>query len=111
MSVHTVDTADTLAGSLMAPPFGFGMQKKYKRPGELQMEVSSKLLLGRKASGELEITKNNSPKGKTGPAFNENEEKMKKMNPIKINVKILMKKKLLNVNAIIALALSLLRVM
>jgi len=66
MSVHTVmtkATADTMAGSLIAPPFAFGMQKQYKPLGEY--EISSKLLLGRKASGELEITNNKSPKGKT----------------------------------------------
>jgi hypothetical protein len=72
MSVGTVATADTMAGSLMAPPFGFGMQKQYKKLG--QYEISSKLLLGRKASGELEITNNKSPKGKTGPGFNEENE-------------------------------------
>ena len=33
MSVGTVATADTMAGSLMAPPFGFGMQKQYKKLG------------------------------------------------------------------------------
>lgn len=66
MSVHTVmtkATADTLAGSLIAPPFAFGVQKAYKPLGEY--EISSKLLLGRKASGELEIRDNKSPKGKT----------------------------------------------
>jgi len=63
----TKATADTMAGSLIAPPFAFGMQKQYKPLGEY--EISSKLLLGRKASGELEITTNKggSPKGKGGP--------------------------------------------
>jgi len=43
MSVGTVATADTMAGSMMAPPFGFGVQKQYKHLKH--NEISSKKLL------------------------------------------------------------------
>ena len=46
-------TQDTLAGSVVAPPFKFGVQKQYKLLGEF--EVSSKLLLNKKPSGDLEM--------------------------------------------------------
>ena len=34
-TMQTRATSDTLEGSLMAPPFKFGMQKQYKQLGEM----------------------------------------------------------------------------
>jgi len=59
MSTKTIfsqATADTLAGSIVAPfAFKFGVQKQYKNLGDFQ--VSSKLLLNRKASGDIEMVR------------------------------------------------------
>jgi hypothetical protein len=67
MSTKTIfskATADTLAGSVVAPPFKFGVQKQYKNLGDFQ--VSSKLLLTRKQSGDIEMTVNTTKKDKEG---------------------------------------------